>query len=60
MWPVRLKRLAGAYAVKLGDDVVGTVRGAFTDYACTSESALVMKPDDVTFAQAASLQFRPK
>jgi len=30
-------------------------RGAFAEYACTSESALVMKPDNVTFEQVASV-----
>jgi NADPH:quinone reductase-like Zn-dependent oxidoreductase len=37
-----------------GDEVFGTCHGAFAEYACTSESALVMKPDNVTFEQAAS------
>ena len=41
---------------KPGDDVLGTCRGAFAEYACTSESALVMKPDNVTFEQGASVQ----
>src|SRR5271168_95487 len=45
--------------LKPGDDVFGTCLGAFAEYA-TSESvfgmrsALVMKPDNVTFEQAAS------
>ncbi len=39
---------------KPGDQVFGACRGAFAEYACTSESALVMKPDNVTFEQAAS------
>jgi len=39
---------------KPGDDVFGSCRGAFAEYACTSESALVKKPDNVTFEQAAS------
>jgi NADPH:quinone reductase-like Zn-dependent oxidoreductase len=39
---------------KPGDEVFGSCRGAFAEYACTSESALVMKPDNVTFEQAAS------
>ncbi len=29
-------------------------QGAFAEYACAPESALVMKPDNVTFEQAAS------
>ena len=40
---------------KPGDKVFGACRGAFAEYACTSESALVMKPDNVTFEQAASV-----
>jgi NADPH:quinone reductase-like Zn-dependent oxidoreductase len=45
---------------KRGDEVFGTCRGAFAEYACTSEPAsglkpaLVIKPDNVTFEQAAS------
>ena len=39
---------------KPGDEVFGSCRGAFAEYACTSESALVIKPDNVTFEQAAS------
>jgi len=39
---------------KPGDNVFGSCRGAFAEYACTSESALVMKPYNVTFEQAAS------
>jgi NADPH:quinone reductase-like Zn-dependent oxidoreductase len=40
---------------KPGDQVFGACRGAFAEYASTSESALVMKPDNVTFEQAASV-----
>jgi NADPH:quinone reductase-like Zn-dependent oxidoreductase len=40
---------------KPGDEVFGSCRGAFAEYACTSESALVMKPANVTFEQAASV-----
>ncbi len=40
---------------KPGDEVFGSCRGAFAEYACTSESALVIKPDNVTFEQAASV-----
>jgi NADPH:quinone reductase-like Zn-dependent oxidoreductase len=39
---------------KPGDAVFGSCRGAFAEYVCTSESALVIKPDNVTFEQAAS------
>src|SRR5271166_4787363 len=40
---------------KPGDEVFGSCRGAFAEYACTPESALVIKPDNVTFEQAASV-----
>jgi NADPH:quinone reductase-like Zn-dependent oxidoreductase len=40
---------------KPGDGVFGSCKGAFAEYACTSESKLVMKPDNVTFEQAASV-----
>jgi NADPH:quinone reductase-like Zn-dependent oxidoreductase len=40
---------------KAGDEVFGSCRGAFAEYACTSESALVTKPNNVTFEQAASV-----
>jgi NADPH:quinone reductase-like Zn-dependent oxidoreductase len=39
---------------KPGDEVFGWCRGAFAEYACTSESRLAIKPDNVTFEQAAS------
>jgi NADPH:quinone reductase-like Zn-dependent oxidoreductase len=45
--------------LKPGGAVFGTCRGAFAEYACTCQSAklvksaLVMKPDNVTFEQAA-------
>jgi NADPH:quinone reductase-like Zn-dependent oxidoreductase len=35
--------------------VFGTCVGAFSEYVCVSESALAMKPDAVTFEQAASV-----
>ena len=40
---------------KPGDAVFGTCKGAFAEYVCASESALVVKPDNVTFEQAASV-----
>ena len=40
---------------KPGDAVFGSCRGAFAEYACTSESAVVIKPDNVTLEQAASV-----
>jgi NADPH:quinone reductase-like Zn-dependent oxidoreductase len=40
---------------KPGDAVFGCCGGAFAEYACTSEPALIMKPDNVSFEQAASV-----
>jgi NADPH:quinone reductase-like Zn-dependent oxidoreductase len=40
---------------KPGDEVFGLCRGAFAEYACTSESAFVTKPANATFEQAASV-----
>src|SRR5262245_44979643 len=40
---------------KPGDEVFGAKTGAFAEYVCASESKLVMKPDTVTFDQAASV-----
>ena len=39
---------------KPGDEVFGSCNGSFAEYACASESELVIKPDNVTFEQAAS------
>lgn len=39
---------------KPGDPVFGMGRGAFAEYACAAESALALKPENVTFEQAAS------
>ena len=39
---------------KPGDHVFGSCRGAFAEYACASELALVTKPNNVTFEQAAA------
>ena len=39
---------------KPGDEVFGGCRGAFAEYACASERALVLKPGNVTFEQAAA------
>jgi len=41
---------------KPGDDVFGGCRGAFAEYACASESESVIKPENVTFEQAASVR----
>jgi len=40
---------------KKGDEVFGSCTGAFAEYVCASESKLVLKPDNVTFEQAATL-----
>jgi NADPH:quinone reductase-like Zn-dependent oxidoreductase len=45
---------------KPGDEVFGMCRGAFAEYVCTSEpavgmSALAMKPENMTFEQAAAV-----
>jgi NADPH:quinone reductase-like Zn-dependent oxidoreductase len=40
---------------KPGDAVFGCCAGAFAEYACTPESALAIKPENVTFEQAASV-----
>jgi len=39
---------------KPGDAVFGACGGAFAEYACAAESALAIKPENVTFEQAAS------
>lgn len=38
-----------------GDEVFGSCRGSFAEYVCAPESALVTKPGNVTFEQAASV-----
>jgi len=38
-----------------GDEVFGSCRGAFAESVCTSQSALVTKPGNVTFEQAAAV-----
>ena len=40
---------------KPGDEVFGSCRGSFAEYARTSESAVATKPSNVTFEQAASV-----
>jgi NADPH:quinone reductase-like Zn-dependent oxidoreductase len=41
--------------LKPGDSVFGTCRGSFAEYACGREAMLAIKPDNVTFEQAASV-----
>lgn len=38
-----------------GDAVFGTCKGAFAEYACAAERAVVLKPANVTFEQAAAV-----
>lgn len=38
-----------------GDAVFGVGRGAFAEYACTSENRLALKPANITFEQAAAI-----
>ncbi|HXW91360.1 MAG TPA: NAD(P)-dependent alcohol dehydrogenase [Terriglobales bacterium] len=40
---------------KPGDEVFGSCRGSFADYACAAESRFAMKPENLTFEQAASV-----
>lgn len=40
---------------KHGDEVFGSCRGAFAEFACAPESALAVKPRNATFEQAASV-----
>jgi NADPH:quinone reductase-like Zn-dependent oxidoreductase len=40
---------------KAGDEVFGAARGAFGEYVCAEDSRLAFKPQNVTFAQAASV-----
>jgi NADPH:quinone reductase-like Zn-dependent oxidoreductase len=40
---------------KLGDEVFGTIQGSLTEYAVTSGRGLVMKPQSVSFEEAASV-----
>ena len=41
--------------LKRGDEVFGSCTGAFAEYVCASDLKLVLKPDNVTFEQAATL-----
>jgi len=40
---------------KPGDEVFGTCRGALAQYVCAPESRLVIKPNSISFEQAASV-----
>jgi len=41
--------------LKPGDEVFGTCKGAFAEYACAAERTLVLKPANATFEQAAAM-----
>jgi len=41
--------------LKPGDAVFGAGRGAFAEYACASETKLVLKPESLSFEQAAAV-----
>ncbi len=41
--------------LKVGDEVFGACRGAFAESVCVSESDVVLKPEALTFEQAASV-----
>ena len=45
----------GVTLFKPGDHVFGTCKGAFAEFACASESEVVLKPDNVSFEQAAAV-----
>jgi NADPH:quinone reductase-like Zn-dependent oxidoreductase len=40
--------------LKPGDPVFGACRGAFAQYACSPDSAVVLKPENLSYEQAAS------
>ncbi|HEX4758606.1 MAG TPA: NAD(P)-dependent alcohol dehydrogenase [Terracidiphilus sp.] len=40
---------------KVGDSVFGTCRGAFAEFACATEKTLALKPESLTFEQAAAM-----
>ena len=46
---------SGVTEFKPGDEVFGTCDGALAEYARASESALVLKPKNLTFEQAAAI-----
>ena len=46
---------AGATKFRPGDAVFGIAKGAFAEYACARESELALKPEDLSFEQAAAV-----
>jgi len=45
----------GVAPFKPGDAVFGTAKGSFAEYACAAASQLAMKPQEISFEQAACL-----
>ena len=45
----------GVKQFQAGDEVFGSCRGAFAEYVCAPESTLAVKPENVTFEQAAAV-----
>jgi NADPH:quinone reductase-like Zn-dependent oxidoreductase len=41
--------------LRLGDEVIGWCAGAFAEYACAAQDHFVLKPANLTFAQAAAI-----
>jgi NADPH:quinone reductase-like Zn-dependent oxidoreductase len=51
----RVEAVGGSVTrLKPGDEVFGACRGAFAESVCAPESSLVLKPENVTFEQAAA------
>lgn len=46
---------AGVARLRPGDEVFGWCKGAFAEYACTDESSLLPKPENLTLEQAAAV-----
>ena len=46
---------AKAAPFKAGDAVFGTAKGSFAEYACAAASQVALKPQDISFEQAACL-----
>ncbi|MFP5227164.1 MAG: NAD(P)-dependent alcohol dehydrogenase [Acidobacteriota bacterium] len=45
----------GVTQFRLGDPVFGACRGALADYVCAPATALALKPENITFEQAAAV-----
>lgn len=46
---------SGVTQFQAGDEVFGTCRGAYAEFACAAESALTHKPAGISFEQAAAI-----